>query len=82
MPGFKNSSEEYAYKLCRNTFLSLWSYLNPQGKDKGKELCDILVVCDPDVIIINVKEVALKPDKPSETQKERWQRRAIEKSVG
>jgi len=45
-----NKSEEFVSKLCEKTFLSLWCYRNPQGKDKGKELCDILVVCDPDKI--------------------------------
>jgi hypothetical protein len=50
-----NQSEEYLARLCRRSFLSLWSYPTPQGKNAGKELCDCLVVCDPDVIIFSVK---------------------------
>jgi hypothetical protein len=53
-----NSSEQWVYDICRKSFLSLWSYVNPQGR-AGKELCDILVVCDPHVPVISVKEVTL-----------------------
>jgi len=71
-------SEELVYRLCTKSFLSLWSYPNPQGK-KGKELCDILVVCDPDVIIFSVKEVEFK-DTGDQVGLERWRKKAIEES--
>jgi hypothetical protein len=48
-------SEEFVPKLCRETFLSLWSIANPRGKESGKELCDVLIVCDLAVIIVSVK---------------------------
>ena len=54
-----NRSEDLVYKLCRESFLSLWSYANPKGKN-GKELCDVLIVSDPDIIIISVKDIELK----------------------
>lgn len=38
----------------------MWSYVNPQGKRPDKELCDILVICDPHVIVISVKECEFK----------------------
>lgn len=71
-------SEELVYKLCTKSFLSLWSYPNPQGK-KGKELCDILVVCEPDIIILSVKEIKFK-DTGDEVGWERWRKKAIEES--
>jgi hypothetical protein len=54
-----NKAEEFVFHICRETFLSLWSYANPLGKN-GKELCDILIVCDPDIVIFSVKEIEFK----------------------
>src|SRR4051812_27050437 len=71
-------SEELVYKLCTKSFLSLWSYPNPTGKN-GKELCDILVVCEPDVIIFSVKEIEYK-DTCNKVGWDRWRKKAIEES--
>lgn len=71
-------SEELVYKLCTKSFLSLWSYPNPKGK-KGKELCGILVVCEPDIIIFSVKEIEFK-DTGDKVGWERWRKKAIEES--
>jgi hypothetical protein len=73
-------SEELVYNLCNQSFLSLWSYANPKGK-KGKELCDVLVVCDPDIIIFSVKEVEYK-DTGDNVGLERWRKKAIDESCG
>lgn len=79
MSHFANRTEEFVYRICRQTFLSLWSYANPL-RERGKELCDILIVCDPHVIIISVKEIQLLgTDSP--TTWERWQRKAVDESV-
>ena len=78
---FKNLSEEYVYKICNNTFLTLWNYANPQGKDPGKELCDVLVICDPYLVIISVKERKFSSNQEKAVAKRRWQRRTIENSV-
>lgn len=75
-----NESETFCLDVCRNTFLSLWSYANPQGKD-GDELCDILIVCEPDVVIISVKDCTLGDSGDRETDLRRWVSRAVEKSV-
>ena len=79
-----NKSEEFVSKLCTKSFLSLWSYRNPQrggrGKDSDKELCDILVVCDPDVIIFSVKDISVTDSGDISVDWDRWIKKAIEKS--
>jgi len=75
-----NKSEELVSKLCTKSFLSLWSYRNPRGKDSGKELCDILVVCEPDVIIFSVKEINITNSGDMSINWSRWRKRAIEES--
>jgi hypothetical protein len=79
-PGL-NETERLVFELCTKSFLSLWSYANPQGKTPGKELCDILVVCEPDVIIFSVKEVIFAEEGNEEVNQARWFKRAIEDSV-
>ncbi len=76
----KNEAEEFVFNVCKNSFLSLWSYANPQAKD-GKELCDILVVCEPHIIIFSVKEIKVSDTGDVTTDWERWNRRAVEKSA-
>lgn len=44
-------SEILVTRLARRSFLSLWSESNPLAR-RGKELCDLLVVCHPDVVIV------------------------------
>ena len=75
-----NNSEQFVYEVCQRSFLSLWSYVNPQGKSPNKELCDILVVCEPHVIVVSVKDVELKQIGDAEINSDRWQRKAIEES--
>src|ERR1700722_20774877 len=74
-----NKAEEFVLGVCQRSFLSLWCYNNPKGKDND-ELCDVLVVCDPYVIIVSVKEIQLKDD-PTEVHHERWTRKAVDASV-
>jgi hypothetical protein len=75
-----NTSEAFVLRLCRRSMLSPWCYNNPKGKD-GDELCDILVVCDPHVIVISVKEVQLKGGEDPAVSYKRWQRKAVDSSV-
>jgi hypothetical protein len=72
-------TEKLVYFLSRRSFLSLWSYANPRGRN-NKELCDILVVCEPDILIISVKEVEFTGVADSVVDQERWQRRAVNDS--
>lgn len=76
-----NETERLVFDLCTKSFLSLWSYANPQGKTPGKELCDILVVCEPDIIIFSVKEVVFAEEGDEKVNQARWFKRAIEDSV-
>lgn len=75
-----NPAEQFVYRICRESFLSLWSYVNPRGKH-GKELCDILVVCDPDVVIVSVKNIQLSVGADKAVSWQRWRKKAIEASV-
>ncbi len=75
-----NEAEEFVYGICRKSFLSLWSYANPRGKEPGKELCDILVVCEPDIIIFSVKEIKMTDSGSPVVDWQRWRKRAIEDS--
>jgi hypothetical protein len=75
-----NETERFVLDICRRSVLSLWCYNNPRGKE-GDELCDVLVVCDPHVIIISVKAVQAKGGQPTLVQYERWKRRAVDDSV-
>ena len=75
-------TEKYLAKLGDRTFLNLWSYPNPYRSQKiggtgdGKEICDLLVVCDPHVLIFSEKKITWT-DKPVEVAWPRWCRRAI-----
>lgn len=57
-------SERYLAKLAERSFLNLWSYPSPYrdqknaSKGDGKELCDLLVICDPHIIIFSEKTIA------------------------
>jgi hypothetical protein len=77
----KNDAEEIVYRFFRRSFLSLWSYANPRGKHAGKELCDTLVVCAPDVVIVSVKASNLTQAGDVETNATRWRKRAIDESL-
>ena len=77
-------SEKLVDKLGRHSFLSLWCYLKPMkpvGKGGG-EHCDMLVVCDPHVIIIEIKECGVTDSGRIDVDWERWRRSAINKAVG
>lgn len=75
----QNDSEAYVASVCERSFLSLWSYPNPRGK-KGKELCDLLVVCGPDVAIVSVKDIQLSDHSDDRVRTERWMKRALDGS--
>ncbi len=75
-----NQSEEFVEKLCYQTFLKFWSYANPLLR-KGKELTDVLIVCDPYIIIFSVKDINIKETDDVEQDAERWLKRAIDASA-
>ncbi|HKM49851.1 MAG TPA: hypothetical protein VJZ75_01585 [Candidatus Bathyarchaeia archaeon] len=76
-----NLSEQFVYDLCKKSFLSLWSYPNPVRQQDNKELCDILVVCDPYIVILSVKKIHYHTLLDKNIAVKRWERRAINESV-
>jgi hypothetical protein len=81
-------SERYLARLCRRTFLSLWTYSNvyrDQGKHTaaahGKELCDVLAVCGNDIIIFSDKSIEFGDSGDVRTDWSRWYRRAVKGSA-
>jgi len=79
-------TERQLVGLSERSFLSLWSYPNLYRDQKlaggtdGKELCDLLVVCDPHVIIFSEKNIKWT-DKPLHVAWSRWSKKAIKNSV-
>jgi hypothetical protein len=74
-----NESETFLAALCERSFLKPWTHLNPQTAS-GKELADALIIFGSDMILLSVKERAVASTERGVAQ-ERWQRRAIEKSI-
>ena len=79
MPSAQNESEAYVASLSQRSFLSLWSYPNPVGK-KGKELCDLLVVCGENIAIISIKDIRLSDHPDERVRVERWAKKALDGS--
>ena len=75
-------SERYLAKLANKSFLNLWSYPNTfrdqkqSGKGDGKEICDLLVVCDKHILIFSEKTIAWT-DGDLNVVWRRWAKRAI-----
>ena len=79
-------SEGYLQELCKRTFLSLWSYPNPHrdqggGNHDGKEICDLLVVFENNVIIFSDKHCQFPSSGNLHLDWSRWYRRAIQASA-
>lgn len=79
MPAPLTPSEQFTHDLCTQSFLAPWCYNNPIGK-KGKELCDVLGVCDPDIVVFSVKDVGLA-DEDNHVHRKRWLREAVDASL-
>lgn len=81
-------SERHLAHLGQRSFLDLWSYPNTfrdqmdhPGANQGKELCDLLVVCGPHVVVFSEKTVVWQSDKPTPLAWSRWFRGAVADSV-
>lgn len=68
-------SEKYVSELCEKSFLPFWSFPSPLGK-KDKELCDVLVVCGNDIVIISIKDIKVSSHTDEIIQYERWQKKS------
>jgi hypothetical protein len=81
-------SEKYLKKLCDRSFLSLWSYPGifrdqgrRSGKGDGKEVADLLVVFENNVIIFSDKHIHFEETERIEVGWGRWFRNAVLKSA-
>lgn len=75
-------TERLLADLCDRTFLRLWSYPNP-CRDDGKELCDLLVVFQNDVLIFFDRENRRFDQNPEDVNLawKRWRKEVIDKQV-
>ena len=79
-------SERYLAQLAEKSFLNLWSYPSPYRNQKqgghgdGKEICDLLVVCDRYIIIFSEKTVTW-PRGDLNVAWARWAKRAIREAA-
>ena len=79
-------SERYLAMLADKSFLNLWSYPSPfrdqkqAGKGDGKEICDLLVVCDRHIIIFSEKTIKW-PSGDLNAAWCRWSKRAVQSSA-
>lgn len=79
-------AERSLQKLAEQSFLSLWSYPNlyidkGDAKSKGKELCDLLIVCGNHVLIFSDKDIVYPETDDKELAWKRWFKRAVMKSA-
>lgn len=81
-------SEKYLSKLCKNSFLSLWSFPNvykndgiKNGNGDGKELCDLLVIFGEHVLIFSDKNWEYPQTENPFVNWSRWFKRSIMKSA-
>jgi hypothetical protein len=73
-------SERFLNQLCDRSFLSLWSHPG-LFRARGKELCDLLVVCGDDVVIFSDKRCRFPVTEDIELSWARWFRAAVAESV-
>src|SRR5207247_7172255 len=76
------SAERYLKRVCDGSFLSLWSYSGVyrdqrSGRGVGKEICDLLVVFDRDIIIFSDKYCAFPDTGNISLDWSCWFRRAV-----
>ena len=81
-------SENVLAQLCSKTFLRLWSWPNLYRDQRssptsriGKELCDLLVVCDKHLIIFSDRSCKFTESGNLDTDWCRWYRKSILESA-
>jgi hypothetical protein len=76
-------AERYLVSLCERTFLSMWSYpsvFRNQGQvngGDGKEVCDLLVVFEDDVLIFSDKQCRFPRTGDLRVDWGRWYKMAV-----
>lgn len=79
-------SERYLTRLCRQSFLRLWSWPNVYRDERSngtvsKEICDLLVVFDKHIIIFSDKDCEFPDTGRLELDWSRWFKKAVVKSA-
>lgn len=81
-------SERYLAQLCKQSFLSLWSYPNlytDEGRHSkagsGKEFCDLMVLFGDHVVLFSDKCIGFGKKGKLDIDWPRWYKRAVIKSV-
>lgn len=59
----------------------MWTYANPLRTKGEKELCDILLIFEPHVLIFSVKNIEFKTEGDQKKALDRWWRKAIHDSA-
>lgn len=78
----QTDSERYLARLCRESFLSLWSFPSPyRDQAPAKEICDVLVVFPPHVIVFSDKDCQFRFGPPADVAWQRWFRAAVADSA-
>lgn len=75
------ATEKLLEELCERSFLSMWSHANPVRTDNQKELCDLLVVNKPYLLIFSVKAIDIDEGVDFKVAVDRWMRKAIQDSA-
>lgn len=74
-------SERFLANLAEKTFLNLWSYPNVfKVQNKGKELCDLLVVFNNHIIVFSDKSIEFKNKNGINEDWKKWSKKAIVES--
>ena len=77
------AAERYLKRLCDATFLSMWSYpgvyrdQRSKANTEGKEVCDLLVVFENDIVIFSDKDCEFRRSGDLQTNWSRWFRKAV-----
>src|SRR5258706_412401 len=74
-------AEQYLKLMCDSTFLSLWSYSGLYRDQGDKEIADLIVVFENDIIIFSDKDCAYPTTADPQVNWTRWFRPAIEKGA-
>jgi hypothetical protein len=77
-------AERYLAKLCKRSFLSMWSYPGvfrdqgrPGGRGDGKEVCDLLVIFENHVIVFSDKDCRFGSGADLQVEWPRWFKKAV-----
>lgn len=81
-------SERFLARLCRRSFLRLWSFPNTytsegmhEGSFSGKEFSDVLVVFGDDVLLFSDKDISFNDHLSIDVSWARWFKKAVTKSA-